>query len=103
MTQRLAHLGYQVVLTGTAAERNLCHQICVAIREAVVPAPIDLAGRTSLGELAVLLSHSALLVCNDTGISHLAAALKTPSVVIFSNSEVVRWAPGDRTRHRIVG
>jgi len=102
VTQRLAHLGYQVVLTGTAAERNLCHQICVAIREAVVPAPIDLAGRTSLGELAVLLSHSALLVCNDTGISHLAAALKTPSVVIFSNSEVVRWAPGDRTRHRIV-
>ncbi len=102
MSQQLTQLGYRVVLTGTATERKLSDQICLAVQESGGSIPINLAAHTSLGELAVLLSHSALLVCNDTGISHLAVALEAPSVVIFSNSEVVRWAPSDSTRHRVV-
>jgi ADP-heptose:LPS heptosyltransferase len=43
-----------------------------------------------------------LLVCNDTGISHLAAATHTPSVVISTGDNPARWSPTDRTRHRVL-
>jgi len=95
----LAARGFQVVLTGTAAEADLTQ----AVRESMREQPIDLAGRTSLGAIAALLSHARLLVCNDTGISHLAAALRVKSVVIFSASDSNRWAPLDRDRHRVLG
>jgi len=49
-----------------------------------------------------LLSRATLTVCNDTGVSHLAVALKVPSVVVFSTSDTRRWAPLDRRRHRAV-
>lgn len=91
--------GFRVVLTGTAAEKNIVSTVAETMR---APA-LDLTGRTSLGALAVLLRGARLLVCNDTGVSHLAAALRVPSAVIFSMSDPVRWAPLNRDRHRIVG
>ena len=95
---RLAGLGLQVVVTGTAAER----EIAAAVVEAMTARAVDVSGRTSLGVLAALLAGARLVVCNDTGVSHLAAALRVPSVVVFSASEVRRWAPLDRRLHRPV-
>jgi ADP-heptose:LPS heptosyltransferase len=63
---------------------------------------VDLAGRTSLGLLAALVARSALVVCNDTGVSHMAAAARTPSVVISPVSDPRRWGPLDRRLHRVV-
>lgn len=94
----LAARGFQVVLTGTGAEADLTQ----AVRKSMRTSPIDLAGRTSLGALAALLSNARLLVCNDTGVSHLATALQVKSVVIFSSSDPNRWAPLDRDRHRVL-
>lgn len=94
----LAAQGLQVVLTGTAAEWELSLQVAQAMH---APA-LNLAGQTSLGVLGVLLTGARLLVCNDTGISHMAAALQTPSVVVVSGSDPQRWAPLDHERHRIV-
>jgi ADP-heptose:LPS heptosyltransferase len=90
--------GFQIVLSGTAAEAELTRSVARAMR---FPS-VDLAGQTSLGALAVLLKQSRLLICNDTGISHLAAALQVKSVVIFSNSDPQRWAPLDQQRHRVI-
>jgi ADP-heptose:LPS heptosyltransferase len=93
----LAGSGLQVVLTGTQGEAGLV----AAVRSAAAHPLIDLCGRTDLFTLGALVEAARLVVCNDTGISHVAAAVKTPSVVISCGSEVPRWAPLDRHLHRV--
>lgn len=95
---RLAEDGHQIVLTGTAAEARRVNAIQAAAGVAVV----NLVGRTSLWQLGALVARARLLICNDTGLSHVAAATGTPSVVIASGSEVSRWAPLDRQRHHVL-
>ena len=94
----LAGRGLRVVLTGSAGEAGLTRAVAAAMR---APA-VDLAGRTGLGPLGALVSGARLLVCNDTGVSHLAAALGVPSVVLATGDHPARWAPADRRRHRVL-
>jgi ADP-heptose:LPS heptosyltransferase len=92
----LVERGLQVVLTGTSAERELTGAVAAAMRHPVV----DAAGPMSLGALAALLRDARFVVCNDTGVSHLAAALRVPSVVVFLSADPDRWAPLDESVHR---
>lgn len=95
----LAAKGLRVVLTGSREEASLTQ----AVRRATKAPVLDLAGRTSLGALAALLNGARLLVCNDTGVSHLAAALRIPSVVVFHQiAEQQGWPPLDRQLHRVL-
>jgi ADP-heptose:LPS heptosyltransferase len=93
----LAAQGLQVLLTGSSGEAGLTAAVAQAMRH---PAR-DLAGRTDLWTLGALIEGAALLVCNDTGVSHIAAATSTPSVVVANGSDVSRWAPADTRRHRV--
>jgi ADP-heptose:LPS heptosyltransferase len=90
--------GWPVVLSGSAAEQPLTR----AVAQAMQTPAVDAALPVSVGALAALLSRCRLLVCNDTGASHLACALQVPSVVVFRNTDMERWAPRDRARHRCV-
>jgi ADP-heptose:LPS heptosyltransferase len=63
---------------------------------------INAAAPISIGAMAVLMSRARLLVCNDTGVSHIAAGLGLKSVVIFSKADIARWAPLDRHNHRCI-
>jgi ADP-heptose:LPS heptosyltransferase len=94
----LARDGMTVVLTGTAEERSLASDVAARMTEL----SFNLAGATSLGALAVLVDGARVVVANDTGISHLAAARRTPSVIVFTGSDPRRWAPADRDLHRVV-
>src|SRR5215211_774889 len=60
----------RIVLTGSDQERSLTTTVCQAM---TAPA-IDLAGMTDLGEFAAVISTLDLLITNDTGASHVAAA-----------------------------
>jgi ADP-heptose:LPS heptosyltransferase len=94
----LAGRGLRVVLTGSRDETELTRAVTAAMRAN----SLDLAGRTSLGAVAALLRGARLLVCNDTGVSHLAAALRVPSVVVLpQRSEPESWPPLDHVRHRV--
>jgi ADP-heptose:LPS heptosyltransferase len=95
----LAARGLRIVLTGTAAERAA---VAGVARRRRGPS-LDLAGRTSVGSLAALFAGAALVVTNDTGAAHLAAAVRAPSVIVFApDGDPGRWAPLDRERHRAV-
>jgi ADP-heptose:LPS heptosyltransferase len=94
----LSDAGWRVVVTGTADERPLAQ----ALLQACGCQPVDLVGATDLWTLGALLQGARLLLSNDTGVSHIAAALRTPSVVVALGGEVARWAPADRQRHRIL-
>ena len=98
VADQLVERGLRVALTGIAAEAALTAAVASAMRHDAV----DLAGQTPLGALAAGLADARLLVSNDTGVSHLAVATRTPSVVIFLASEPWRWGPLDRARHRVV-
>src|SRR5215211_7739596 len=67
--------GLHVALIGTRAERP-------AARRGAAPC-VDLRGRTELGCVAALIERAAIVVGNDSGPAHLAAALGTHSVTIF--------------------
>ena len=98
VADRLAADGHTVVLTGTSAEGALVARVAAGMRRPVV----SLAGRTTLWTLGALLRRSRLLVCNDTGVSHVAAALGTRSVVVSLGADVARWAPRDHARHHVL-
>jgi ADP-heptose:LPS heptosyltransferase len=51
--------------------------------------------QSSMGGFAALVRDAALLVGNDSGPAHLAAALGTPSVVVFLSGDPVRWRTED--------
>jgi ADP-heptose:LPS heptosyltransferase len=98
LADRIAEHGMAVVLTGSAEEKEITQQVA---RHMGAPA-LDLTGQTDLGAMAALVSQAALVVCNDTGMSHIAAAVNTPSVVISSGADAARFAPLDAQRHTVL-
>jgi ADP-heptose:LPS heptosyltransferase len=95
VADRLAADGLRIVLTGVEAERPLVREVQRHMR---APA-LDLSGQTALGGLAALLDGARLVVCNDTGTSHLTCAVGTPSVVLLLAPSSATWKPLDVARH----
>lgn len=88
----------RILLTGNADEQAMAQHVIDAMH---APA-LNLAGRTSLGSLAGLISQVDLFISNDTGPAHIACALDCPSITIFGPAEFERWAPLDSVLHPAV-
>ncbi|WP_377154302.1 glycosyltransferase family 9 protein [Roseateles sp. UC29_93] len=97
----LHEAGHTVVLTGTADEGPLVATLASRLAAFHVPC-VNLAGQTSLWAFGALLRGARLLVCNDTGVSHVAAALRVPSVVTSCGGDAERWTPVDHVLHRVL-
>jgi heptosyltransferase-1 len=90
--RHLAARGMAVVLAGSPAERDRCRAVALAC-----PGAVDLCGRTSLTELAVLVRRSAICVTNDSGPMHLAVAMQRPVVAIFGPTDALWIGPYGRS------
>jgi heptosyltransferase-2 len=80
----------RIVLIGTTAERANAEAVIAQMRQAKA---INLAGETTMGELIGLLAACDLLVSNDTGPAHVAAALGTPTLTLFGPTNEFETAP----------
>lgn len=89
LADRCAESGYRVVITGTQEEMPIVEQVVEYMRST----PVVVAGKTSLGALAVLIKQAKAILSNCTGTSHLASALGTPGVIISMDGEPNRWRP----------
>jgi len=86
--------GWRFVLTGDAGETALCAEIIAASATAA----INLAGALSLGETAALIGAAPLVVANNTGPAHIAAAMGTAIVDLYAltNPQHTPWAVAQR-------
>ena len=80
--------GRPVVLVGAAADRRACAEIAAA-----APGTVDVAGQTTLTELAAMVRLAAISITNDSGPMHLAVALKRPVVSVFGPSDPLWIGP----------
>ena len=93
--------GREVLVSGSAAEAALAGEV---VARAGLPPSADRAGATSdLLDLARLVASAGRVVCGDTGVAHLATALRIPSVVLFGPTDPARWGPPpERPWHRVL-
>jgi heptosyltransferase-2 len=79
----------EIILFGTAAEAGVSTAISAEMRRA----PIDLTGKTAIGDLPALLSQCHLFIGNDSGAMHVAAAVGLPIVAVFGPTDPFGTAP----------
>jgi heptosyltransferase-2 len=92
-------------IVGGAGDRELAERAVAGIREQIPQAHIrNLAGETTLRELCAVLKSCALLLTNDTGPMHVAAALGTSVVVPFGSTSPEMTGPGvtNGTLHQVL-
>ncbi|WP_169948489.1 glycosyltransferase family 9 protein [Microbispora sp. H11081] len=89
-------LGRPVVITGVEAEREVVEEVAAAMRRPAFTA----VGTLTVGGLAALYERCDLVVSNDTGPRHLAAAVGTPTVGVYWSGNLINAGPLTRALHR---
>ncbi|PDW02663.1 glycosyltransferase family 9 protein [Candidatus Viridilinea mediisalina] len=89
----------RLLLTGGPGEAALVAEIAQRMRQ---PA-LQLAGQTSVGQLAALLGRAALVLGVDSGPLHLAVSQGVPTRHLYGPSDHLRFGPwGDPQRHQVI-
>ena len=97
LAKALAAAGHAVWAVGSAGERGLGE----TIRASSAGALINLCGRTTLDQAVVVLSAADMVVTNDSGLMHVAAALDRPLVALYGSSSA-EFTPPLSARARIL-
>ena len=96
VAEYLTERGYAPVAVAARHEAQIIEDLCSEASVKILG--LDL----SLPEVSALASRSQLFVGNDSGIAHIAAAVGTPSVVIFGSSNIAHWRPWHRAAAEVV-
>lgn len=87
-------LGDQAAASSTTAVADMLGGPCLPC--------LNLVGKTPLGLLGAVIARLSVLVTNDSGPAHIAYALGTPSVTIFSQTDPEEWGPAPSGSHRVI-
>jgi ADP-heptose:LPS heptosyltransferase len=96
VARALAAEGVEVLVTGDERDREMAADVA----RAAGGAARDVSARLSLGGLAGLLAGARVMVANDSGPLHLAAAVGAPTVGLFWGPNLINSTLVDRARHR---
>lgn len=95
-------LGMSAVVIGSHSEADAAGELVQSVKRAVPRGEIiSLAGQTSIKQLAALMQSADLVLSNDSGPMHLAAAMGAPVVGIFTCTDPQRSGPPG-SQHRFV-
>jgi heptosyltransferase-2 len=87
----------QILLFGTATEAAIANGLIQGLEKNVTTT----AGKTTVKQVAALIERCDSLICNDSGLMHVAVAVGTPVVAIYGPTDIRRTAPlGER--HTVV-
>ena len=92
LARRLARDGLAVWIMGSPNDAPIASALMKALGESAA-AVTNLAGRTDLGTAIDLMSAASLVVSNDSGLMHAAAAVGTPLVALFGSSSPLYTPP----------
>jgi ADP-heptose:LPS heptosyltransferase len=81
--------GCKVVVTGSQVDAQAVQDFMQNMGREIAQAPMTL----SVGQLCALIQHFAVLLCNDCGPMHIAAALRVPVIAVFGPSSPRLWGP----------
>lgn len=96
VAESLAARGFTSVAIAAPRERTILDALAAEASVRIITFEL------SLPEVAALAARSQLFVGNDSGIAHIAAAVGTPSVVIFGSSNVAHWRPWNKAAAEVV-
>jgi predicted lipopolysaccharide heptosyltransferase III len=99
IAEQLIARGYQIVLTGAPTAEQIAQ---VASVQVATSQTLTALTSLSIGELMAVIADAKVFVGNDSGPAHIAAAVKTPLVVLFGPASSVRWRPWAETRAELV-
>ena len=96
----LQHFPHEIILTGAANESEYITEIKDHFNNET--RVINLAGKTSLAELAYVISSAECMVTTDSGNAHVANAVGTPTVVLFGAAHEHRAKPYDTSISKVL-
>ena len=88
VARALMEMGYAVVLVGGKGEMARNEGV-----RAAAPGTMDVTGQTSLSDVVALTRRAAVVVTNDSGLMHIAAALGRRTVSVFGPTNPVQVGP----------
>lgn len=93
----LAEKGFHPIAIASKSESDTLKRLIAASK-----IPITTFDDLTLPEITALASKARVFVGNDSGVAHIAAAVNTPTVVIFGSSNRVHWRPWTDAPNEIV-
>lgn len=93
LAEKLIQQGYGIRLFGSNKDEEVGEQIRQALPENLRESCENLAGKTSLNEAVDLIAHCKAVVTNDSGLMHIAAAVKCPLVALYGPTSPIYTPP----------